>query len=214
METAFSNRGGWFAEKQTSTGASSGIVSISRYFLVAGLLVCAGTGALSDDHSRLQRSRLQEPLLSSPVMNHVAEAKYVRTPVEDLQRIREILQPAVSDLAKCFKVSRQAIYNWQNGEQPSAEHAARLNNLAVAADIFAESGKPIPGHILKRKIVNGKNLLEVVQYGGSAIDAARSLLHIIEREANQRELLSARFAGRSASPSFADSDLMQANDKV
>ena len=214
METISSNRGGWFSEKQISTGALSGVVSISKYFLVAGLLVCAGTGALSDDHNRLQQNRLRRPLLSNPVANHVAEAKYERTPVENLQRIREIIQPAVSDLAKCFKVSRQAIYNWQNGEQPSDENTAKLNDLALAADMFAESGKPLSGYILKRKIINGKNLFEAVQDGRSAVESARLMLDILGREAKQRELLSARFAGRSAPQSFADSDLMPANDKA
>lgn len=214
MEAAFSNRGGWFAEQQTATGALSGVVSVSKYFLVAGLLVCAGTGALSDDHSRLQRGRLREPLPASSAMNYATEAEYARTPVEALQKIREILHPAVSDLAKCFKVSRQAIYNWQNGEQPSTEHATKLNDLALAADIFAESGKPVSGHILKRKIVNGKNLFEVVQDGGSAVETARLMLDILGREAKQRKLLSARFAGRSASQGFDDSDIMPANDRV
>jgi hypothetical protein len=214
METAFSSRGGWFAERQTSTGACSGVVSFSKYILVAGLLVCAGTGALSDDHSRLQRSRLRQPLQVSSATDYIAEAKYVRTPVEDLQRIREIIKPAVSDLAKCFKVSRQAIYNWQNGEQPSDENTAKLNDIALAADMFAESGRPLTGYILKRKIINGKSLFEAIQDGRSAVEATQLMLDILEREAKQRELLSARFAGRSVSQGVDDSDIMPENDRV
>ena len=214
METALPNRGGWFADKQTSTGALSGVVSFSKKFLVVGLIAYTGTGAFSDDLNRLQQSRLRESLKSNPIVHCVAEAKYERTSVENLQRIREIIQPAVSDLAKCFKVSRQAIYNWQNGEQPSDENTAKLNDLALAADVFAESGKPLSGYILKRKIINGKSLFEAVQDGRSAVEAARLMLDILGREAKQRELLSARFAGRSASQSFADSDLTPANDKA
>jgi transcriptional regulator with XRE-family HTH domain len=214
MEISLPSSGGWFADKLTSTGALSGGINISKYDLVSNLLERTGTGAFLDNFRRLRQNRFQKSFLSSPVMEYVVEEKYIRSPVEDLQRIREILQPAVSDLARCLKVSRQAIYNWQNGEQSSVNHAAKLNDLALAADMFAESGKPVSGYILKRKIVNEKNLFEVVQDGGSAIGAARLLLHIIGREASQRELLSARFAGRSASRSFDDSDLMQTNDKV
>lgn len=214
MEAAFSNRGGWFADRQTSTGSLAGVVNFSKKFLVVGLIAYTGTGAFSDDLNQLQQSRVRESLKSSPIIHCIAETKCERVPVENLQRIREIFKPAVSDLAKCFKVSRQAIYNWQNGEQPSDENTAKLNDLALAADMFAESGRPFTGYILKRKIINGKSLFEAVQDGRSAIEAARLMLDILGREAKQRELLSARFAGRSASSAFDDSDIMPANDKV
>lgn len=214
METAFSNRGGWFVDKQTSTGALSGVVNFSKKFLVAGLIAYTGTGSFSDDLNRLQQSRLRESLKSSPMIHCVAEAKCERAPVENLQRIREVLKPAVSDLAKCFKVSRQAIYNWQHGEQPSVENTAKLNDIALAADMFAESGRPLTGYILKRKIINGKSLFEAIQDGRSAVEATQLMLDILGREAKQRELLSARFPGRSASQGFDDSDIMPANDRV
>jgi hypothetical protein len=209
MGTALCNRGGWFSDNRTSTGAVPGMV-----LLVAGLIACTGTGSLSNDIKILERVPSPRSFLSSSVNNYDVQVKYVRTPNEDLLRIREIFKPAVSDLARCFKVSRQAIYNWQNGEQPSIEHADKLRDLALAADMFVESGKSVSGYSLKRKIVNGKNLIEVVKDGGSAIDAARLLLHILGQEEGQKKILSTRFTGRSASQSFADSDLMQENDKA
>ncbi len=214
METAYTNRGGWFSDRQASTGASSVLIAIPKYVLAVGLMVSAGTGAYADDLSRLQQHRLNGSIISNPVQNYAVEATIVRTPAEDLERIREVLAPAVSDLAKCFNVSRQTIYNWLNEEQPTPEHAVRLQDLALAADLFAEAGKPITGTLLKRKVFNGKNLFEVIHDGGSARDAAQLLLQIVRRETSQRELLAARFAGYAKSRSSADSDLMAANDAV
>jgi len=214
METAYTNRGGWFSDRQASTGASSGLIAIPKYVLAVGLIVSAGTGAFADDLSRLQQNRLNETIISNPVQNYALVATSARTPAEDLEKIREVLAPAVSDLAKCFNVSRQTIYNWLNDEQPTPEHAAKLQDLALAADMFAESGKPVTGNLLKRKVFNGKNLFEVIHDGGSARDATQLLLQIVRRETSQRELLTARFAGRTTSQRSVDSDLMAPNDAV
>ena len=131
-----------------------------------------------------------------------------------MEQIRKVLSPAMSDLAKSFNVSRQTIYNWLNGEQPTPEHTARLRDLALVADIFAEAGVPVNSVLLKRKVIKGKNLFEIIREGGSIRDAAQLLLQIVRSETSQRERLTARFAGRKISQPFADSDIMAANDEV
>lgn len=214
METEYFNRNSWFSDRQNSTGATSGLSGIPKYVLAVGLMVSTGTGAFADDLSSLQQHRRNESFLSNPVHNYVVEATYVRTPTENLERIREVLNPAMSDLAKCFKVSRQTIYNWLNGEQTTLEHAVRLKDFALASDMFAESEKSFTGNLFKRKVFNGKNLVEVIHDGGSARDAVQLLLQIIKRETSQRELLTARFAKRTTSQISADSDLMAENDLV
>src|SRR5437764_8023149 len=88
-----------------------------------------------------------------------------RTPAESLTRVRTVLKPAVSDLAELLGVSRQTVYNWANGEQPKADLAARLEDLAQAADVIAAEATS-PAQALKRKIADGKNLLEIVAAGG------------------------------------------------
>ena len=139
---------------------------------------------------------------------------YTRTPAEDIARIREIFSPAVSELAKVFSVSRQTIYNWLNGEQPIFAHTDKLHDFALAADIFAETSIPMTGTLLKRNIIEGKSLLDIVYEGGSARDAARLLKQIVLHEISQREKLSARFAGRTTTIRSADSDLIEENDAV
>ena len=214
METTYSNRGGWFSDRQNSTGTSSGLSCIPKYILAASLFVSAGTGAFADDLVRLHQDRKNEPIICNPLKLYAVETKPARTSAEDMAQIRKVLAPAMSDLAKSFTVSRQTIYNWLNGEQPTPEHTARLRDLALVADLFAEAGVPVNSVLLKRKVIEGKNLLEVIPEGGSARDAAQLLLQIVRSETSQRERLAARFAGRRVSQPSADSDIMAANDEV
>lgn len=214
METAYSNRGGWFGDRQNSTGVGSCSSSMPKYILAAVLFASAGTGAFADDLSRLQQYRKNEPIISNPIKNFAVETKSARTSAEDMEQIRKVLSPAMSDLAKSFNVSRQTIYNWLNGEQPTAEHSARLRDLALVADIFADAGVTVSGVLMKRRVIEGKNLFEIIRAGGSARDAAHLLMQIIRSETIQRERLAARLAGRTVSQDSADSDIMAANDEV
>jgi transcriptional regulator with XRE-family HTH domain len=148
-------------------------------------------------------------------MQHLAptvDLAPVRRPAEDLARIREVLKPAVSDLATTFGVSRQSVYNWLNGEQVAEENAAKLQDLAQAADVLAHEGIAVNAALLKRKFANGRTLLQVAQAGGSTRDAALQLVHIHKREATQRERMAARFANRGKTAPSADFDLPSASN--
>ena len=120
----------------------------------------------------------------------------IRPPIEDLKQIREVFKPSISDLGNLLGVSRQTIYNWIAGERPSAESSNRLEDLAKAADLVAAHGLNTTAYLFRRRIHDGKTLMEIARNGGSAQDAARSLVRIVEQEAAQRELLKNRVAGR------------------
>ena len=205
---------GWFSDRHNSTGTSSCLDCITNYVLAAGLFMSVGTGVFADDLTRLRQEQKNEPIISNPVKIYTVETTSERTPSEDIAQIRKVFSPAVSDLAKSLNVSRQTVYNWSNGEQPTPEHTARLKDLALVADLFAESGVPVSSVILKRKVIKGKNLFEIIREGGAAGDAAHLLLQIARSETSQRERLAARFAGRKVSQPSADSDIMAANDEV
>lgn len=127
-----------------------------------------------------------------------------RTPAEDLAHIRAVLKPTVTDLALAFGVSRQAVYDWQNGRPIAAENAARLADLARAADVFAAEGLTATAQVLRRPVAAGRTLYGIVREGGSAEDAAGKLCGILRREARQREALSARLANRGRPVVSAD----------
>lgn len=122
------------------------------------------------------------------------------TPAEDIARIREVLKPAVLELANLFGVSRQAVYDWQAGAQPNAEVAAKLADLARAADVFTAAGVTANGQTLRRKVAGGGTLLDAVLNGGSAVQVAKSLVQTLQREVNQRQKLSQQLAGRRHAP--------------
>lgn len=209
MSTA-ATYGGWVTDQPAATGVSPTVVRLVGWMTAAGAVLSSiGTGGeLSVEH--LQRSTHQMQHIGPRV--DVAEAAPVRTPAEDVVRIREILKPAVSDLATTFGVSRQSVYNWLNGEPVAEENAVKLKDLAQAADVLAHKGIEVNAAMLKRKFANGRTLLQVAQAGESARDAALRLVQMHKQEAIQRERMSVRFANRGKSAPSADFDLPSTSD--
>ena len=209
MSTAMTY-GGWVTDRPAATGVSSTVVRWVGWVAAAGAVLSGlGTGGeLSLEH--LQRSTHEVRHMWPAV--EVADVASVRNPTENLVRIREVLKPAVSDLATTFGVSRQSVYNWLNGETVADENAAKLQDLAQAADVLAHEGIEVNAALLKRKFANGRTLLQVAQAGESARDAALQLAHIHKREAAQRERMKTRFANRPKTQPSADFDLPSAND--
>lgn len=125
------------------------------------------------------------------------------TPSENLVRIRSILKPTVTELARILGVSRQAVYDWQSGGPIMAENAAKLADLAGAADVFAVEGLTTTHQILRRQIA-GRSFFDRVRDGEPAEETARSLLRVVRRELEQRWVLEARLRGRKKPPLTAD----------
>lgn len=202
--------GGWFAERPTATGSTSSLVRLAGWMAAAGVALAGiGTGGeLLPEHLKQNAKSAQHANRAT----EVAETRVSRTPSESLLRIREVLKPAVSDLAITLNVSRQSIYNWLNGEPVAEENAAKLHDLAQAADILAHEGMPISASLLKRKFANGHTLLQMAQTGESARGAALTLIQIHKRETAQRERMNVRFATRAKTPASADFDLAAPND--
>lgn len=202
--------GGWVTDRPVATGVSSTVVRLVGWMAAAGAVLSSiGTGGeLSIEH--LQRSTQQMQHMAPTV--DVADVAPIRSPAEDLAYIREVMKPAVSDLATTFGVSRQSVYNWLNGEPVAEENATKLQDLAQAADVLAHEGIVVNTALLKRKLANGRTLLQMAQVGGSARDAALQLVHMHRRETTQRERMAARFANRGKTAPSADFDLPSAGD--
>ncbi len=127
-----------------------------------------------------------------------------RTPQEDVAHIRAVFRPSIADIANIFNVSRQSIYNWMSGERPSQESIDRLGDLAKAADLFLAHGIESSTYLVRRKLDNGKTLMESVRDGESAQDAARSLIQMAQKEMAQREALQRRLGTRTAPRELSD----------
>ena len=119
-----------------------------------------------------------------------------RTAAEALSYVRTTLKPAVTELASIFRVSRQAIYNWQAGEHISEGNQALLYELAAAADRIV--AHPLAGQVsAKRKLPGGKSLLEAVASGMPGVEAAGKLIAMTEKEGAQRAAMESKLKNRN-----------------
>lgn len=179
--------------------------------LVAGVMLTAialqvGTGGAATAEYYMQRGLKGYPLAHCVPIEFAEEPIQIRTLADDLQHIRAVLKPAVTDLALAFGVSRQAIYDWQAGKPVAAHNAARIEDLARAADVFAAEGLTGSAQLLRRPIISGKPLFHIVRDGGSAEIAAKMLVAFVGRELRQRQSLAGRLEGRKR-PSVPSEDL-------
>lgn len=184
---------------------------------IAAVLACAfivGTGGLMTQDYFQHRGERGYP--SMQIRFAPANLKMgIRRPDENLERIRAVFKPSVSDVANMLGVSRQTVYNWMAGESPSLESTNRLEDIANAADHVAANGLATSAYLLKRKIRDGKALLDIVRDGGSAQDAAKVLVRIDQNEASQRALLQGKLAGRQfAKPDISDFGVPMLNEHI
>jgi transcriptional regulator with XRE-family HTH domain len=154
-----------------------------------------GTGGEQTVDYYRQRGAMGYPLARYDSARKIT-ASSNRTPVDDLSRIRTVLKPAVADLAHALGVSRQAIYDWQNGKPIGSANASRLAALARAGDVFAAEGLTSPSQLLRRPIKGGKSFLDLVRDGESPEDTIRELVSRVRRELEQQQMLAARLANR------------------
>ena len=148
-------------------------------FMLVSVGMSVGTGGHAGD-IQLAEAMNQPVQYSHPVQEMLKPVASVVDPTEYLNRIEQVLQVSVSDLAKMLGVSRQAIYKWKNGESIGLESAHKLEQLALAADVFIESGTEITPFMLRRTVKNDQNFLELVQQGNSAVEAAQILVQLIQ----------------------------------
>lgn len=192
MNTTFTQTlGGWSFDNALLKGTG---VAIGTFITLLAYPAVADTGTTGSSVPEVKQS--YESL--SPQLKIIPQESndIHRTAAENLIKIRTVFKPAISDLANIFGVSRQAIYNWLSGEEPIAIHAEKIKDLASAADLVTAEGIVITGHILKRKITNGKPLFQLIQDGGSARNCILVLLEMLRRESGQRKQIEQRLANR------------------
>jgi transcriptional regulator with XRE-family HTH domain len=182
-----------------------------KHVLLAGFLVAPGTGG---DVSAQNIERLKAPLerhvnpfvpIQVNTVQSIAPQVVIAGTNEDLNHIIEILNPNISELAKALHVSRQAIYKWKKGEPAGRDSAEKLQDLAQAANVFAQAGLSVTPQMLRRTVSNGQNFWEIVESGGSATAAAQTLTEIVMIGQRQRALLNERLASKAKLESM-DSD--------
>lgn len=202
--------GGWITVNDGGTGSTFSLTRSVGWMAALGIsLFTSGTGGtLSLD--RIMRG--SDHAIRFPI--DATEGEQAPTPQNNLMRIREVLQPSISQIASTFSVSRQSVYNWLNGAVVAPDNALRIHDLAQAADILSSGGVPISAKTLSRRFDQGRTLLDVVRDGGSARSAAELIVRITAREREQRERMNALVASRPRRQVTEDFDLPQPNDSV
>lgn len=189
-----------------STGSSAPVVNRPGSMRAIGAVAfafLAGTGGVTNPSFFAERQERGYAFVQVRQSGRTV-LRYLRTPRENIAQIRAVFKPSMADIASVFKVSRQSIYNWIAGEKPSPENVEKLDEVAQAADLLLAHGVAGSSYLVRRKLEDGKTLIEIVREGGSAQDAARSLLQIAQKETSQREALRRRLASRTATLEYSD----------
>lgn len=101
----------------------------------------------------------------------------IRSAAEHLANIRQVLNPAIADLATVFGVSRQAIYKWIGGEsRPEDDKLERIRSLSLAAGAFQKAGVTRASSLLKMKAFEGRSLLDLVAAGQLVPEHTQTLI--------------------------------------
>lgn len=131
-----------------------------------------------------------------------AERPDVRTAPEHIESIRNVLNPAIADLAGLFDVSRQAIYKWLSGDStPEPDKLNRIVELSRIADAFQAAGVSRAGALLKMKTFAGRSLMDLIKSGENRSEHVAALIS----EAKAMEA-SYKQSGLAASKSKSSSD--------
>jgi len=124
----------------------------------------------------------------------------IRCAAEHLANIRQVLNPAIADLATTFGVSRQAMYKWIGGEStPEDDKLERIRSLSLAADAFQKAGVTRASSLLKMKAFDGRSLLDLVAAGKLVPEYAQTL--IAEAQAMDAAYSRSGLAKSKAAPS-------------
>jgi hypothetical protein len=196
-----------FAKKQVAEtpnasiakGPRSGFDSILGRGTQAVFALLVGTGGVAHAEFIAERGDRGYRLpgleyLGARGRSHRASTK---TAAQNISRVREFFGVSITELAALFRVSRQAIYNWQAGQSISVENLTQLSELANAADFLSAEGLQDKQTLGRRKLPGGRTFFEAIYGGESAKSAASRLVSLVRHETAQRARISDRLANRA-----------------
>lgn len=160
----------WPANNHTTAGTFDGRPAHGAA-VIAVFFLHAGTGSFygNDLNERWPDRATQGPTFNAHIDSRSEDATQrfdIRSPSEHIENIRKVLDPALSDLAALFGLTRQAIYKWINGaSSPDETNLVRVVALSQIADRFRSEGIPRADYLVKMKIFAGRSLMDLVKDG-------------------------------------------------
>ena len=119
---------------------------------------------------------------------------------EKVQLIRDYFKVSITELAKIFEVSRQAIYEWMDGRSLSQENEEKLDRLFSAIAILNDDRLELSPQILRRKVDGEISIGEAIKTDKDVLALARSLKETLITETEQRRLISNKMLGTKSAP--------------
>lgn len=117
------------------------------------------------------------------------------TSIQQLELIRQVTRVSVTELAKIFGVSRQAVHDWQNGSTISGRNKEAIRNFFNIVSSYDKAGLKPSIQDFRRK-VNGVSILDILHSEADSAQLANILVATLVRENSQRTMLAERFKNR------------------
>ncbi len=141
----------------------------------------AGTGGIEDLAFKTSRHGYQEFEIVVESVT-VSDAPALIAPFVSLMaQVKSGFGRTMTHLPLVFGVSRQALYNWANGEIPKCQHHDRIEQLAAAAQVFMAAGFRPTALDLGRVVTKGKSFLQLVGEGADGAATAEKLIRVVTR---------------------------------
>lgn len=151
--------------------APIGAAATAAFALLGSALAVSGTGSVFDisragDWHWRRMLEARVPIRVDVADDGQEQHPDLRSASDHLANIRQVLNPAIADLATVFGVSRQAIYKWIGGEAtPEADKFEKILVISHAADAFRGAGVARASSLLKMKAFEGRSLLDLAAAG-------------------------------------------------
>ncbi|TAL82685.1 MAG: hypothetical protein EPN74_16510 [Rhodanobacter sp.] len=120
------------------------------------------------------------------------------TAADYLLHLRDHAKISVTHLASLLGVSRQILYDWQKGSQPTALNLSKLERLSELVDHMDAAGLTLSQQNFSRKLPGGLTILELVRDGAAPEVAIQIFSALRAKEAAQRALVKDRLAQRQS----------------
>lgn len=203
---------GWFVGQPLPTGSVFDLNAVMAT-LAAGMMLGVGTGVFTGSETYTRNSKRGYcQHIAVPRMEQNCSEAMAHQPQAQIATIRKVFSATISDIAAALGVSRQTVYNWINGKPMIENHLTQLENFASAANAVQDAEIPVAGWVLKRKIMNGKSLLDAVREGESAQVFVAQFIQIVRSDEEQRKRMNHRLAGRKLMMSTPEADFPAEND--
>lgn len=136
---------------------------------------------------------------------HDDDIEATHTSAGQLDFIRSTTRLSVTELARVFSVTRQAVHEWCQGAPLARHNAQKLDKFTAAVTTLLDAVGSATPQDMRRSVRGGPSLLDAVRADGDVSTTARNLIDTLTREAAQRKRLAARFADRRP-PALEPSD--------